>query len=102
MTAALTPYDAEGRECITRWAKIVMQQVANAGYTPGIYANYNYFSSILYTDELSEMKWLAYYSKNDPYADYAPPQGPWICWQYSSRGTVNGIEGNVDMNAWIY
>ena len=100
--SGINPYDAEGRECITRWAKIAMQQVANAGYTPGIYANYNYFSSILYTDELSEMKWLAYYSKNDPYADYAPPQGPWICWQYSSRGTVNGIEGNVDMNAWIY
>lgn len=98
----INPYSKEGRECITRWVKIVMQQVAQAGYTPGIYANYNYFTKILYMDELSEMKWLAYYSKNDPYLEYTPPEGPWVCWQYSSIGRVNGISGNVDMNAWIY
>lgn len=98
----INPYSQEGRECITRWAKIVMQQIAGAGYTPGIYANYNYFKNILYMDELSEMKWLAYYSKNDPYLEYTPPKGPWICWQYSSLGRVDGINGNVDMNAWVY
>lgn len=102
LESGINPYSDEGREAITRWTKIVLGEIAKAGFTPGVYANYNYFSNILYTDELDEMKWLAYYSKNDPYLDYSHPEGPWVCWQYTSRGTVNGIEGAVDMNAWVY
>ncbi|MEE3357804.1 MAG: glycoside hydrolase family 25 protein [Lachnospiraceae bacterium] len=35
------------------------------------------------------------------YADYEPlPQSPYkyFCWQYSSTGTVDGIDGNVDLD----
>lgn len=98
--AGINPYSEEGRTCITRWTRIILDAVSEAGYTPGVYANYNYFSNILYQDQISEMKWLAYYKTNNPYDDYVLPDGPWVCWQYTSQGTVNGIEGSVDMNAW--
>ena len=97
----IDPYSAEGRASITRWAKIVMTEVANAGFTPGIYANYNYFRNILYMDQFEEMKWLAFYGNNDAESDYSCPSGPWVCWQYCSTGSVAGINGNVDMNAWL-
>lgn len=44
--------------------------------------------------------WLASYVPNpDPYP--CPPWGTnWTAWQYSSTGTVNGIVGNVDMDAF--
>ena len=31
---------------------------------------------------------------------YQPQIGGMIGWQYSSKGSVNGISGNVDMNVW--
>lgn len=98
--AGINPYSEEGRTCITRWTRIILDAVKNAGYTPGVYANYNYYSNILYKDEISDMKWLAYYKTNNPYDNYVLPDGPWVCWQYTSRGSVKGIDGNVDMNAW--
>ena len=39
------------------------------------------------------------------YADYEPiPQTPYnfTIWQYSEKGTVDGIEGIVDLNIWFY
>ena len=38
------------------------------------------------------------------YADYETiPQTPYdfTMWQYSERGNVDGIEGNVDLNIWF-
>lgn len=101
--SVVDPYSAEGRSAITRWTRIVLDRIRGAGFTPGVYANKNYFNNILYTDQLSDIKWLAFYgATNDPYDDYGCPDGPWSFWQYSSRGTVNGIPGDVDMNAWVY
>ena len=39
-------------------------------------------------------KWVAKYSDNKP----SGISGTYDIWQYSSKGSVNGIEGNVDMN----
>lgn len=49
--------------------------------------------------------WIARYASNKIYIPYyvspAPKIAPWsfyAIWQYSSKGSVSGISGNVDMN----
>ena len=69
------------------------ERVRLAGYTPGVYANkktaiWKYDFSRLGDVEF----WLAEYSDcPEYYYDFA-------IWQYSSKGSVPGIEGNVDLN----
>ena len=57
----------------------------------GVYLNPDYLKNK--ANDLSEWPlWLACYSEVRP--------SKWDCvmWQYSSKGTVNGISGNVDLN----
>ena len=92
----IDPYSSEGRELITRIAVTVMDRVSRAGYTAGVYANWNYFQNVLIQSEIQAYKWLALYKEDTSEV----PEGDWIMWQYTSTGHVNGIEGNVDMNFW--
>ena len=92
----IDPYSSEGRELITRIAVTVMDRVSRAGYTAGVYANWNYFQNVLIQSEIEAYKWLAWYKEDTSEV----PEGDWIMWQYTSTGHVNGIEGNVDMNFW--
>lgn len=59
----------------------------------GIYAN-KYWRTTKLTDEFYNNLpfWLAHYTKQTDY------NGKMYAWQYSSKGNVNGINGNVDMN----
>lgn len=67
--------------------------IKDAGYTPMIYGNLKTFMIMLDMNQLEEYdKWFAYY--NEPV--YFPYE--FSIWQYSSKGSVNGISGNVDMN----
>jgi GH25 family lysozyme M1 (1,4-beta-N-acetylmuramidase) len=42
--------------------------------------------------------WIAKYPKEDNGTMKTPPQGNWKIWQYSSKGSIPGIIGNVDLN----
>ena len=45
--------------------------------------------------------WVAQYGPNDGNAHSVPGSGPWsswVLWQFTSRGTVPGIAGSIDMN----
>ena len=44
--------------------------------------------------------WVAWYGR-DPEADL-PVRFPYIMHQYSSTGSIPGINGNVDLDAWYY
>ena len=61
-----------------------------------IYANMKWLAFTLDMEELVDYdKW---------YADYeAVPQNPYqiSMWQYTEKGTIPGIEGNVDLNVWF-
>lgn len=71
-----------------------LRTIENAGYDAGVYANKNWFTNKINTDELSGYAvWLAQYNVTEP--DY---EGSYHMWQYSSRGHIDGIEGNVDVN----
>ncbi len=80
-------------EQFTRNTIVFCDAVENAGYTPMIYSNMVWEAFEYDLTQLSDLPiW---------YADYeAVPQTPYrfSFWQYSESGSVNGIEGNVDLN----
>ncbi len=67
--------------------------IIDAGYSVGIYANTYWFNNYL-TDTRFEKwdKWVAQYNHVCTY------QGEYAMWQATSSGTVDGIEGPVDLN----
>ena len=81
-----------GRAKCTEIIEAFCKVVISYGFTPMVYANYSTFSGYLNTDQIrSKYKiWLAQYaSKPSMSCDY---------WQYTSSGSVKGINGRVDMN----
>lgn len=77
----------------TEYILAFCETVEEAGYTPMVYSNLNWF--ILKTDFKALSKydiWLANYD-TQPYFPY-----DFQMWQYTEKGKVNGIEGDVDLN----
>lgn len=64
------------------------------GYWCGIYANQYWWQTYLKGGLDRYTKWVAKYSDEKP----SGISGTYDIWQYSSKGYVPGIEGNVDMN----
>ena len=68
-------------------------EIENAGYYVGIYANLDWLNNKLNDKRLDKSdKWVAQW--NDK-CDYQKDYG---MWQYSSKGKISGIVGNVDLN----
>ena len=82
-------------DVINAFARTVM----NSGYAAMAYANKDWFENKIYSGNLfSSCKiWLAQY-RNTEYT-YG---GRVNMWQYTSKGRVDGINGDVDISAWIY
>ena len=77
--------------------KAFCNTVRSAGYSAGVYANKTWLSSYMNAGELSGYKiWLAQYNSAPTYS------GKYDMWQYTSKGSVNGISGYVDMNKCYY
>ena len=77
----------------TQIMKAFCETVKSSGYTPGIYASKSWFENQLNMGELNQYRiWLAQYASQATYG------GKYDMWQYTSRGSVSGISGNVDMN----
>lgn len=71
------------------------ETVRNSGYRPCVYANKYYLTSLLYTSQFESrgyLIWLAHYTTQTSYT------GRYDIWQHSSKGSVSGIPGYVDMN----
>ncbi len=70
-----------------------LETIRAAGYTPMVYANTEMYSVLLEFERLEQYeKWFAYYGE-EMYFPYN-----YAIWQYTEKGTVNGISGAVDMN----
>ena len=68
--------------------------ISNAGYRAGVYANKTWFTSMINTSQITNYKiWLAQYAQAVTYN-----ASRYDMWQYTSKGRVTGISGNVDMN----
>ena len=85
--------DADNAEQLASIATVFCEAIADAGYTPGVYANLTWWNNYL-TDEAFDKwdRWVAQYNDSCWY------KGEYNVWQAASDGTVDGIEGNVDVN----
>ncbi len=86
--------DAIGRDTRTAVCKTFCQTVQNSGISAGVYSNKNWFNEKISTGTLTSYRiWLAQYASAPTYSATR-----YDLWQYSSKGKVSGISGNVDMN----
>lgn len=68
-----------------------------ANYFPIIYSNKSFLEDKLETNRLSDYHiWLAHWVQNTDY------DKPYSIWQYSETGTVEGIQGNVDLDIGFF
>ncbi len=68
--------------------------VASSGHTPMVYASKSWFSDHLSVSQFpgSYRIWVAHYASKCGYT------GRYDMWQNTSKGRVDGVSGNVDMN----
>lgn len=90
-------YDAKlSKTAATKNVKKFCKTIVEANYTPMIYANGNDLQKLINgaTLEKNYKIWLANYTTKTTYT------GLYEHWQYTSKGKVSGISGNVDCNFW--
>lgn len=88
------------RQLAYRYAKVFKE----AGYYVGIYCNRDWYLRLIHDDLKRDFDfWIARYPKNDkgiynPNSSLKPTQNIAVAWQYSSKGHIDGIRGNVDLD----
>lgn len=91
-----------GKRVITDIAKAYVNTCKSLGYDCHIYSNLNWYKNFYYPSELSAIGckfWIAKYGVNNgTVINTNKPNVGELIWQYTSKGIVNGISGNVDMN----
>lgn len=90
-----------GKNTLTSIAQAFIKTIKDGGYKCGVYCNLDWYNNVLDTDALSANPfWIARYPVNDTgemNTKYKPSVNE-VGWQYSSKGKVPGIDGNVDMD----
>lgn len=90
-----------GKQAVENIAVAFLTRMKKAGYKVGIYCNTDWYNGVL-TDALRKYEcWIAHYPDPDNgtiQTRVKPKVG--IGWQYSSKGKVSGISGNVDMDVF--
>lgn len=82
-----------GKDNLTNMACEFGNIIEKAGFWCGMYANKNWLDNILDAKKLERFTiWIAQYNSTCTY------KGKYDIWQYSSSGSVAGINGKVDMN----
>lgn len=81
-----------GKADYNTFARAFLEEIRQAGYTPGIYYNLDYYQSMVDTALLKDYAvWYAQYASSPSISGYD-------IWQYSSSGTINGLSGRFDFN----
>lgn len=85
--------DKLDKETRTLVCEAFCRTIENAGYRAGVYASRNWYNNNLATDRLDRYQiWLAEYRSVPLYEGY------YNMWQYTSKGKIDGIQGNVDLD----
>lgn len=74
----------------TRFLKVICDRLQANGIPAGIYASTSWIKSRLTVSKLPYSWWVA------QWADSLSYTGDWLLWQYTSKGSMPGISGNVD------
>lgn len=73
------------------------ERIKQSGHTPMIYANAKRLTTVLRLEKLTDYElWYADYQEKPLY----PYQ--YRMWQYTEKGTVPGVSGNVDINLYFF
>ena len=84
-------------ESLTSAAVTFCERMSSAGYQGGVYASRDFFYNYFNIPTLERFAiWLAHYTSVQ--TDYT---GKYDFWQYTSKGSVPGINGNVDLNCFF-
>lgn len=91
-----------GKDTVTEIAIAYINECKRLGYKCNIYSNTSWYKNYYHADKLRELGckfWIAKYGVNDGIYDESrkPNIGEFI-WQYTSKGQVDGISGNTDLN----
>lgn len=92
-----------GKDKVTSIAKAYINTCKSLGYECHVYSNLDWYKNVYNAIEFKNMGckfWIARYPAQDTGTvkeNLKPNIGEFI-WQYSSKGSVDGISGNVDMN----
>ena len=87
-----------GTDVITDYVIKFCEELKKNGYKSGVYANKWWLSSILDYDRLSkhiDYIWVAQYNTECTF------KGKYDIWQFTSTGTLKGVNGYVDLNYLI-
>ena len=77
----------------TRCLEAFCETINNSGYTGGVYASKTWYYDKVYTQSLEKYNiWVAQYNTECNYV------GKTDLWQYSSKKSIAGITGFVDVN----
>lgn len=80
----------------TQIAVAFCEEIKKLGYTPMIYGSTSWLQNAVFLEEFLKYNlWISDYS-NAPDFPY-----PIKMWQYTSSGTVSGIEGKTDLNLYF-
>ena len=96
-----------GKNELTKCLLSAMKVIESAGYTPGVYANKNWFTNYIDVEALRNsgcVIWWAQYPSGTYAVDPLNYDKSGVCkiWQYSDKGRVNGISENVDLDVSYY
>lgn len=78
-----------------------MNEIWVSGYRTGVYCNLDWYKNVLPINQIhADDWWIARYGSNNGRAEerFKPSITSMSGWQYTSRGHVPGISGNVDCN----
>lgn len=87
----------------TIWVKTFIEDMKAMGYNCGLYANPDYINNKFNYKVENKPNlwkyplWLAYYDVSEAKAKEFKP----LIWQKTSKGRVDGINGNVDINVYF-
>ena len=92
--------DGLSKSIRTMIVQIFCERIKQYGYKPMIYANKYWLNNQLDMSKLSMYDvWLAHYTNTDnPIENPSDYTGKYDIWQYTDKGTIYGISGNVDLN----
>lgn len=79
-------------------AKTFCDQISASGYKVGIYASKYWWQSKLTSSVFKNEKWSKWVAQYNTSCTY---EGTYDMWQCTSEGTVDGINGPVDLNFWM-
>lgn len=85
-----------GKAKLTQFALLFCDKIQQLGYKAGIYANQNWFNNYLDAAAIREKGCSIWCARYNTIAPNIPTD--YDIWQYSSKGSAAGIQGNVDMN----